>query len=421
MSTTRSGLSSRLLGAGLLTAETSREGDRATTLELFFDLVYAFAFTQVTVLMVHHETAGGVLQGIVILLLLWGPWASFAWLANQAHGDRGIVRIGMIAATLIMFFASLALPTAYRAADGPRLGTVLFAVSFLLVQVVHMVVYLIAAGSDKALRRQIIVTEASAMLPAAALLVIGGLVGAPFQVWIWLVALVFQWVVIYATSSGGNWRINSLAHFAERHALVVLLALGESVVAIGTGVARLPLGTSVLVGSGFGIGIGIALWWAYFHHLATNTEHAVGRRSGVERTQLATEVYTYLHMPLIAGIVLAALGVETTMRHVSGFAVPGLFPAFALASGVALYLAGTGFLWVRVSKQWSLPRFGAAVLLLALIPVLAVVPALVALALVLLIIVALEVAEALFGQRVKLGGAKPASASATSSAAPPAG
>jgi low temperature requirement protein LtrA len=199
---------------------------------------------------------------------------------------------------------------------------------------------------------------------------------------------------------------------------VVLLALGESIVAIGSGVARLPLGASVLVGSGFGIGIGIALWWAYFHHLAAKVEHAVGRRSGVERTGMATEVYTYLHMLLIAGIVIAALGVETTMRHVTGFAAPGLFPAFALASGVALYLAGTGFVWLRVSGEWSLPRFVAAALLLVLIPVLAIVPALVALGLVLLVTVALPVLEALLGQRAKLGGKKSAApASSASSSA----
>ncbi|HEY4153469.1 MAG TPA: low temperature requirement protein A [Pseudolysinimonas sp.] len=406
----RSGLANRILGAGLLGAETSREGDRATTLELFFDLVYAFAFTQVTALMVHHETIGGVLQGLVILLLLWGPWASFAWLANQAHADRGIVRIGMIAATLIMFFASLAVPAAYRAADGPVLGTLLFAIAFFLVQLVHMVVYLVAARSDTALRRQIIVTESSALLPAAALLVIGGLVGAPFQVWIWLVAVAFQWVMIYVTSNGGNWRINSLAHFAERHGLVVLLALGESVIAIGSGVARLPLGGSVLLGSGFGIGIGIALWWAYFHHLAPKTEQAVGRRSGVERTGIATEVYTYLHFPLIAGIVIAALGVETALGHVPGWAAPGHFSAFALGGGVALYLAGTAFVWLRVSGEWSVLRFAAAVLLLALIPVLAIVPALVSLGVVLLIVVGLEVAEGLLGQRGKVRGKKPLSA-----------
>lgn len=407
MSSTRSGLSNRILGAGLLGAETSREGDRATTLELFFDLVYAFAFTQVTALMVHHQTVGGVLQGLVILLLLWGPWASFAWLANQAHADRGVVRIGMIAATVIMFFASLAVPVAYRAPDGPLLGTLVFAIAFFLVQLVHMVVYLVAAGSDTALRRQIIVTESSALLPAAALLVIGGLIGSPFQVWTWLVAVAFQWVMIYVTSNGGNWRINSLAHFAERHGLVVLLALGESVIAIGSGVARLPLGASVLVGSGFGIAIGIALWWAYFHQLATKTEQAVGRRSGVERTGIATEVYTYLHFPLIAGIVIAALGVETALGHVTGWAAPGLFSACALGGGVALYLAGTGFVWLRVSGEWSLLRFASAVLLLALIPVLAIAPAVISLGVVLVIVVSLEVAEWLLGPRAKVRIKKP--------------
>ena len=414
MTSTRTGLSSRILGTGLLRTETSREGDRATTLELFFDLVYAFAFTQVTALMVHDETISGVLQGLVVLLILWGPWASFAWLANQAHADRGIVRIGMIAATVIMFFASLAVPAAYRAPDGPLLGTLLFAISFFLVQVVHMVAYLIAAGSDTALRRQIIVSESSALLPAAALLVIGGLVGSPFQVWIWLVAVVFQWVMIYVTSNGGNWRINSVAHFAERHGLVVLLALGESVIAIGSGVAQLPLSGSVLLGSGFGIGIGIALWWAYFHHLSPKTEQAVTRRSGVERANIATQVYTYLHFPLIAGIVIAALGIETAFGHIAGFAAPGLFSAFALGGGVALYLAGTGFLWLRVSGEWSLPRFAAAVLLLALIPVLAIVPAVVALGVVFLIVVVLAVSEGLLGQRAKLPSKRSAASSASS-------
>jgi low temperature requirement protein LtrA len=403
MTTPRTRLTSRLLGSGLLSAETSREGDRATTLELFFDLVYAFAFTQVTAMMVHDESAVGVLQGLVVLLLLWGPWSSFAWLANQAHGDRGIVRIGMIAATVIMFFASLALPTAYRGHGDPLLGSVLFAVSFLLVQLVHVGAYLVAAGSDAGLRRQIIVTESVALLPSAIPLVIGAVIGAPFQVWIWLAVVIFQWVMIYVTSSGGNWRINSVAHFSERHGLVVMLALGESVVAIGTGVARLPLDAGVLIGAGFGIGIGFGLWWAYFDHAGPSTEHAIGRRGdGVARTGLVTDVYTYLHFPLIAGVVIAALGIETTVAHVADAAPPSLFSACALAGGVALYLAGTGFAWLRVSGEWSLLRFAAATLLLAVIPVLVAVPALLGLGLVFAIVLALVVSEQLLGQRAKL-------------------
>ena len=407
---------SRLLGGGLLSAETSREGDRATTLELFFDLVYAFAFTQVTALMVHHETAGGVLQGIVILLLLWGPWASWSWLTNQAHADRGIVRVGLIAATLIMFFASLAVPTAYRGGSDPLLGAMLFAIAYALVQVVHMTAYFVAAGSDTGLRRQIIITESSAFLPTVALLVIGGLVGAPFQVWIWLVAVTFQWVMIYVTSSGGDWRIKSAAHFAERHGLVVLLALGESVVAIGSGVARLPLSGMVLVGSGLGLGIGLGLWWAYFHHAAPRIEAAVARENGVKRSELATQVYTYLHFPLIAGIVIVAVGIETSVGHVADAVPPGLFSAVALGGGAALYLATTGFTWVRVSGEWALLRFVAATLLVIAIPLLAVVPAVVALAIVFVIVVGLAVAEGILGQRAKVPSKKAVAPASTSSA-----
>jgi low temperature requirement protein LtrA len=278
----------------------------------------------------------------------------------------------------------------------------LFAIAYALVQLVHMTAYFVAAGSDTGLRRQIIITESSAFLPTVALLVIGGLAGAPLQVWIWLVAVTFQWVMIYVTSSGGDWRIKSAAHFAERHGLVVLLALGESVIAIGSGVAQLPLSGMVLLGSGLGLGIGIGLWWAYFHHAAPRIESAVARQDGVKRSELATQVYTYLHFPLIAGVVIVALGIETSVGHVADSVAPGLFSAVALGSGAALYLATTGLIWLRVSGEWALPRFGVAALLLIAIPVLAIVPAAVALTIVFVLVVGLAVAEGLLGQRAKV-------------------
>ena len=155
-----------------------------------------------------------------------------------------------------------------------------------------MGVYLIAAGSDAGLRRQIVVTESSALLPSAALLVVGSILGAPWQAWVWLVAVVFQWVMIYATSRGGDWRINSVAHFAERHGLVIMLALGESVVAIGTGVARLSLDGMVVIGAGLGIGIGFGLWWAYFDHAGPSTELAVSRRRRAWRERVSRPMCT---------------------------------------------------------------------------------------------------------------------------------
>jgi low temperature requirement protein LtrA len=387
----------------LLSAETSREGDRATTLELFFDLVYAFAFTQVTALMVEGESGMSVLQGLIMLALLWGPWCSFAWLCNQAHADRGATRIGMIAATVIMFVAALAAPQAFRGeAHGDLVPALVFGVAYLLVQLVHMTVYLIAAGGDAGLRRQVLVTELSAMIPAAAMLIIGALVGSPFQLWLWLVGVALQWLMIYITSNGGNWRIQSAAHFAERHALVVLLALGESVVAIGVGAASLHLDATVIVASVLAIGIGLGLWWNYFHHLSTKTEHAVSGAVGVDRAKIATDTYTYLHFLLIAGIVIVALGIETTMHEVAGWHAIGWFAACGLGGGVALYLAGTGFVWRRVSGEWALVRFAGATLAVLLIPALALAPAVVALALEFVLIVVVAVAEQVLGRRGKL-------------------
>lgn len=390
------------VSSGLLSAEPSHEGDRATTLELFFDLVYAFAFTQVTALMAHGASGLSVLEGLIMLGLLWGPWSSYAWLANQTHADRGVGRIGIIAATVIMFVAALVTPLTFRAADeGEASPAIVFAIAFLLVQAVHMTLYLIAARNDSGLRRQVIVSVLSAMIPATSMLIIGAIAGPPFQLWLWLAAFVSLWFMIYVTSNGGNWRVQSTAHFAERHALVVILALGESVVAIGVGAADLPIDATVIVAAVLAIGIGIGLWWNYFHHLSTKIERLVGRKVGVDRARLATDVYTYLHLAVIVGIVIAALGIETTMHEAPGWHAIGWFPACGLGGGVALYLASTAFLWRRASGEWALIRFAGATLALVLVPALAFVPAVVALGVEFLVIVAVAGVEQVLGQRGK--------------------
>jgi low temperature requirement protein LtrA len=393
---------SRLLSAGLLRAETSREGDRATTLELFFDLVYVFAFTQVSALMAEGHDGISVLQGLVILALVWWSWTSYTWLANQAHADAGIVRIAIVLAIALMFLVSLVIPETYHDLEGGLFAPVVFVVAYVAVRVVHGVAYVIAAGSDAGLRRQVIFSMSAALVPSAALLVIGALVGPPYQVWIWLVAILLDLLVVYLTSRGGDWRLNSAAHFSERHGLVVILALGESVVAIGIGVAHEPVSTAIIAGSMLAVALAIGLWWVYFHHLAPKTEHLVAQTSGVQRAGLATDVYTYLHLALVAGIVIAALGIEQAMHAVEGLHTLGLFGAFALGGGVALYVAGTGFIWRRVAGEWALIRFAGATSCLLLIPVLAVLPAVAGLGITAVVIGLIVGAEQFFGARAKV-------------------
>ncbi|MCU1417185.1 MAG: low temperature requirement protein [Schumannella sp.] len=305
----------------LLAAETSREGDRATTLELFFDLIYVFAFTQVSALMSAGHDGIAVLEGLVVLALIWWSWTSYTWLANQAHADREVVRIAIVLAIALVFLVSLVIPEAYADLRGGLFAPMVFVICLVAVRVVHAVTYVVAAGSDAGLRRQVIVSMSAALVPASALLVIGALVGAPYQVWIWLVAIVLDLAVVYLTSRGGNWRLNSIAHFSERHSLVVILALGESVVAIGIGVGHEPVSTAIIVGSVLAVGLAVGMWWVYFHHFAPKTEHLIGQRSGVERAGVATDVYTYLHLSLVAGVVVAALGVEQAMAQRRGNAL----------------------------------------------------------------------------------------------------
>ncbi len=394
------------LRRGLLTAETSKEGDRATTLELFFDLVYVFAFTQVTALMYHgYEEGDGaiaVVQGLVILALVWWSWTSYTWLANQAHADRGIVRVGVMLAIVLMFLLSLVVPEAYHDLEGGLFAPLVFVVAYVAVRVVHAVVYMIAAGSDTALRRQVVVSMFSALLPATAVLVVGAFLGEPYQVWIWLVAIALDLTVVRLTSSGGSWRINSVSHFAERHGLVVILALGESVVAIGLGVAQLPITAEIVVGSVLSVGICIALWWVYFGHAAPELEHRIARIPPAQRLDVATDVYTYLHLSLVAGIVLAALGIEQAMAHLEGGERLGAFGAAALGGGISLYLAGTAVIWRRATGQWAVIRFAGATLALAAIPVAAATPAMASLGVACVALVVLMVAEAVIGPRGKL-------------------
>jgi low temperature requirement protein LtrA len=354
-------------------------------------------------LMSHGHDGIAVLQGIVVLALIWWSWTSYTWLANQAHADSGVVRIAILLAIALMFLVSLVIPEAYDDLDGGLYAPMVFVVCLVVVRLVHAVAYVIAAGSDAGLRRQVIVSMSAALLPAAALLVIGALVGAPYQVWIWLVAIMLDLVVVYLTSrSGGNWRLNSAAHFSERHGLVVILALGESVVAIGIGVAAEPVSTSIIIGSVLAVALAVGLWWVYFHHFAPKIEHLLASKTGFDRMALATDVYTYLHLSLVAGIVLAALGIEQAMHAIEGLHALELFGAFALGGGVAMYLAGTGFIWRRASGEWALIRFGGATVCVLLIPVLALLPAIVALGVAAVVVAAVVGAEQFFGSRAKL-------------------
>jgi low temperature requirement protein LtrA len=290
------------------------EDDRVTTFELFFDLVYVFAATQVTGYMAHEHSGYGVVQGLLLLALLWWTWSAYAWLGNQARVDEGVLRAGMAVAMAGIFVVALTIPEAWQDAPGGLDGPLVLVGAYLLVRCVHLTLYGVAATGDRGLRRQLAITWGP-LLAGAALLIAGALVGGWAQTLLFAAALLVDWVGVYLTSRRGNWRLHSAGHWTERHGNFVILAIGESVVAIGAGAARQPISASLLLAAVLGVAAAVGLWWLYFDVASLAAEHRLAGAQGQAMARLALEAYTYGHFPIVAGIVLAALGVEGVLAH----------------------------------------------------------------------------------------------------------
>ncbi len=370
----------------------SAENHRVTTFELFFDLVFVFAFTQVTVFMATQHSALGILQGLVLLALIWWSWVAYSWLANQTHADEGVVRIGMTVAMIAMFGVALTIPEAFADRTGGLFGPLVLAICYVIVRLVHATLYILSAGDDVKLRRQVIRTS-FAWVVGGGLVVVGAVIGGEYEVWWWLAAIIVDALLTYATSAGGDWRLHSPTHWAERYGLIVILALGESIVAIGFGAGALPVSGPILVGAALGVLLSVGLWWLYFDWIARAAEHILGRLTGIVRVTLANDGYGYLHYALIAGVVISALGVKEVLGYADSVDALGWFGAAALTGGTSLYLAGHGFFWRRVSGNWNLWRFATATLLLLLMPLVALLPPLAALGLVVAVVLTLVVIE----------------------------
>jgi low temperature requirement protein LtrA len=378
----------RVLGGVLPTSE----GHRATTFELFFDLVYVFAVTQITGYMAGEHSAHGVFQGLLMLALLWGTWSGYTWLGNQARADEGLLRAGMIVAIAGMFVVALTLPEAWRDAPGGLNGPLVLVCAYLLVRCVHLTVYALAATGDPELRHQVAITWLPT-IAGAALLVFGALLGGSTQTLLFAVALLVEWAGAYLTSRHGNWRLRSTVHLTERHGLFIILAIGESVVAIGFGAAEQPISPPLLFAAILGVAAAVCLWWLYFDVVSLAAEHRLAAAQGQARVSLAVEAYTYGHFPIVAGIVFAALGVEGVLAHAGESKPLGAFYALSLFGGFALYLAGQLLFMQRMRSARSLPRLLAICVLLAALPAAVVLPPLAGLAGLVVIVAALIVVE----------------------------
>jgi low temperature requirement protein LtrA len=344
---------------------------QVTPLELFFDLVFVFAITQVTSLLAHDPTWGGVLRGMLVLTALWWAWTAFAWLSSTMDVDEGGVRLAMLASMGAMLVVALAVPGAFGD------DAVLFGAAYFLVRLLHLVLYAIVGRDDPDLLGAVLRLASTATF-GPSLLVLAGFLAGDERIAVWVVALAIDYLGPAVIGAGRGWRI-APEHFAERHGLIVLIALGESIIAIGVG-AGFELVTGVIVAAALGIVVVSALWWLYFDVAAILARTRLMQASGVEQARLARDSYSYLHLPMVAGIVLFALGLKTTLGHV-GEALDTV-AAVGLCGGAALYLlAHIAFLFRTTGRVFRRRTVGAVVLL-ALVPAAVAIPALAALALV---------------------------------------
>ena len=323
---------------------------RVSTIELFFDLVFVFAFTQVTTLWLEHATWGGLARGLLVICALWWAWASYAWLTNAADVEADAVLAIIVFAAGAQFVAALAVPEAFGA------QRFVFAVAFFVVLASFVGLYALLGKNEPDLLAAVL-RISWPILSGAALIVVAAFLPAGWRPAAWVLALLIGFCGPLLIRPEG-WNVFP-AHFAERHGLIVIIAIGESLGSIGFGARGIPLDARVIVAVVLGFVSAASFWLGYFDYASGGVQNMLAERTGVQRVSFARDVYTYAHLPMVVGIVLFAFGVRTTIGHVS--TELRAIPALALCIGPALYMFGFVALRWRATHRIGRGRPAAAV------------------------------------------------------------
>jgi low temperature requirement protein LtrA len=335
-------------------AERAGQGDSdeasVSTLELFFDLVFVFAITQITFLVSHDATGRGLFHAVLVFGMLWWAWGAYAWLTNALPTGEMLPRLLLLVGMAAALIAALAVPDSFS-------GTgVAFGLAYLAVMAVHLGLFIVAAENPEATRAAILRLAPTNAL-GALLLIAGGAAEGTAQELLWCAAVVVSYAGPYVTGVAG-FTIHP-KHFAERHGLIIIVALGESIVAIGAGARGLPVDWELAGTTLLAVALVTSPWWAYFDGDAERTEQALTTATGVARARIARDAYSYLHVPLVFGIVLTAVGLHEAVVHPGD----GLDPVVAVAfgGGVALYFGGLAAKRVRCGARAGAGHVAAVV------------------------------------------------------------
>jgi low temperature requirement protein LtrA len=321
----------------------SPDEQRVTFVELFFDLVFVFAVTQVVQVFHHHPGWGGVGQAVLVFWLIWWAWTQFTWALNAADTTHPLVELGTLAATAIAFFMAASLPGAFQD------RALWFAIPYVAVRGLGLLLYGEVAYAADPRQHAAVKTFTLASLAGLAAVLAGAATGGTWQYLCWAAAILLDVVAALIGGSQEGWNLHP-EHFVERHALFVIIALGESLIVAAGGVSAGDWTLRLLWVAVLGVVVTCGLWWTYFSRCRARLEHALASRSGAAQSRLARDAFSLIHFPMLCGIIGWAAVVEEAMAHPA--APLGLPWRAALAGGLALFLGSMVLALRRAEGRW---------------------------------------------------------------------
>ena len=322
------------------------EGQSVTFIELFFDLVFVFAITQVTAQVAHHLDFVGVLQGILVFWMIWWGWTQFTWALNPADTNHGLVRFGTLVATATAFPMALGVGGAFGESG------LFFIIPYVLIRAIGLMLYMWVTSEHAEQQRAVRIFGGLSLLGIASAIA-GGFAAPELRAWFWLGAVVLDFVAAGIAGDRGTWNLH-IPHFAERHGLIVIIALGESLIVAGNGAVSQELTPAL-----FNIAIGAVvltciLWWTYFGWLKDALEHAFEAQTS-DLGSFGRDVYSFGHFPMVAGIIALAVSIEEMVAHPNDPLHTEVTIMFV--AGITLFVGAAAMNQWRANKEFLITRF----------------------------------------------------------------
>jgi low temperature requirement protein LtrA len=308
----------------------SPDDQKVTFVELFFDLVFVFCVTQVVHLLHGHFDAASIGSALLVFWLVWWAWTQFTWSLNAANTEHTLVQIVTMVATAVAFFLAVGIPRAIGAA------AMWFALPYVLVRIVGLILYYWLASADEAQRRAVIVFGSLSGTGLAAVLA-GALIGGPAQFWLWGLAILLDLVAAGVGGQREGWNLHP-DHFCERHGLIVIIALGETLIVAASGLGDATYDTDAIATAILTVAVTGGLWWSYFGHVKHTFEHALAHASGSVRSMMARDTFSVLHFPMLCGIVAMSGATAEALAH--PHEPLSLAVRLALGTGAVLFVVG---------------------------------------------------------------------------------